>query len=328
MPSTVSSLGPEPSTSASSATPARRAPGDRLPRRWTRWQRIKNTAIYGGVRGFHAAARLFPLERAGFVAAAIGRIGWWASPRPRRIALENLAAAFPELDEGERERIARGAFRHLARTALELIRIEALERGPRRLVLSDEHRALLAEASAHGRGVVLVSGHTGNWELIPPLIAGAGFPIAVIGRKLYDPRFTRWVHAFRSRHGVEVLWRGNANLMRSLLAVFRRGEMFGSLIDQDTDVQGAFVPFFGRPAHTPTAAASLALRQRSPTFVCWSWRDDGGVHRLHLEPVEHPTEGTAEERTTELTARFTRRLEDAIRAHPEQWVWMHRRWRK
>ena len=298
-----------------------------LPRRWTRWQRAKNTGIYRLVRGLHAGLRLVPLSCSGWLARGIGQVGWWISREPRRMAAANLAQAFPELDRAARRRIARRSFDHLARTAVELIHVDRLERCPKRLVLGEDHRRLLDEAVAEGRGVVLVSGHLGNWELIPPLLSSSGYPLTVVARKLYDPRLTSWVHELRTRHGVEVLWRGDADLTRRILAVFRRGGIFGCLIDQDTDVQGVLAPFFGRDAFTPTAAASLALRVGAPVLVCWTWREDGR-HRLHMERVPAPSAGSDEERVRELTATLNAHLERAIRRVPEQWVWLHDRWKR
>lgn len=298
-----------------------------LPLRWCRWQRAKNTSIYVAVRAVGGALRRLPLDRVPLLAPALGWLVWILSPAHRRRADENLRAALPELGASERRRLIRRNFVHLARNAFEVLRWDR-GRGPSRVPeMSEEHRQLFADAVAEGKGVLLASGHIGNWELIPPVVARAGFPLFVVAKPTYDPRLTRWIHSLRSRGGVEVIWRGDSRAVRSLLGIFRKGAILGLLLDQDTDVHGVFVPFFGRPACTPSAAASLALRADATVLVCWMQRV-GRRSVFHAERVEAPTEGTREERIVAITAAVTARLEQAIRERPEQWVWMHRRWKR
>ena len=125
-------------------------------------------------------------------------------------------------------------FRHLATCIAELAHVDTWLNKARGIVFAPGARATLDAALAEGKGVVLVAGHIGNWELMAQALAHAGYPLCTIAKPLYDPRLTRWVHRERVRHGMEVIWRGDALSARHMLQVFRRGHMLGILIDQDT----------------------------------------------------------------------------------------------
>jgi KDO2-lipid IV(A) lauroyltransferase len=185
----------------------------------------------------------------------------------------------------------------------------------------------LREAHARGKGVVCIAAHLGNWELHAWSVARHGLPLAAVGKENVDPRLNGLVDRFRSRGGLRNVWRGQPGAAVAMLRALRKGELLAMLIDQDTNVQNVFVPFFGRPAATPRAAADLVVRTGATALVCLNYRGDDGVYRASTEEVEVPRTGDDERDVVELTARFTARIEAAIRAHPEQWVWMHQRWK-
>jgi Kdo2-lipid IVA lauroyltransferase/acyltransferase len=298
-----------------------------IPERWGLVQRSKNTVIYGLIRVAMAVIMRLPYQ---LTLAFCTLLGWLApvvAVSDRRRAEEQLGQSIPELPLAERRRIIRAMFRHFARSAAELLHLGRFLNGSRAVELSPEHRAMLDAALAEGKGVMAVTGHIGNWELVAQRVASAGYPVTSIAKPLYDPRLTRLVHAFRTSFGMRVVWRGDAAASKDMLRVFKANEVLGMLIDQDTKVQGAFVPFFGRPAHTPTAAAALALRFSAPVLMVWGHRK-GGRHVLHFERLQLPDSGDKEADTVTLTAQMTARLEHAIRQEPAQWVWLHRRWKK
>jgi KDO2-lipid IV(A) lauroyltransferase len=172
-----------------------------------------------------------------------------------------------------------------------------------------------------------VGAHLGNWELQAWAVARAGIPLQAVGKENVDPRLTRLMDRFRARGGVRNIWRGQPGAAVALLKALRRGEALAMLIDQDTNVQNVFVPFFGHPAATPRAAADLVLRTGAAACVCLVHKRPDGTYRATSEEVPVPSTGDPERDAVELTARFTARIEAAIRAHPEQWVWMHQRWK-
>lgn len=213
-------------------------------------------------------------------------------------------------------------FVRLGRAAADMLALRRLLKRGSGFALEPEHVEVFRDALAQGKGAIAVSGHVGNWELCAQAIAHAGLPIASIASPTYDPRLTRLIDEHRCQFGMDVLWRGDSRVSKEMLRVFRKNAILGLLIDQDTNVQGAYVPFFGKLAHTPVAAASLALRFRCPIVVGFAVHD-GRAYRLVYEAFPYDSEESVES----LTARLTARIEQEIRKDPSQWVWLHRRWK-
>lgn len=265
-----------------------------------------------------------PLLRAlpAALGAALGLLAWYLVPRQRRLAQAHLRIAFPEKAQQERDRIGRRSFANLGRAAFEAARGDAS-----RVELSSADEALLRATQAAGRGVILVTGHIDNWELFARRIAMLGLPCGTVAKEAQDPRLTALLQRSRQTSGVRVFWRGSPMSGRELLRFVKEGGMLGVLIDQDTRVSGHFVPFFGRLAFTPRAAADLALRLGAPMVFGCAHRMAGNVHRIVLRSIDIARSGDREADSLALTAAATRAIEDEIRASPAEWVWMHPRWR-
>ncbi|MCI0573426.1 MAG: lipid A biosynthesis acyltransferase [Myxococcaceae bacterium] len=275
-----------------------------------------------------APLQLLPLAWAQALGEGLGLLGYRMARGERRKALASLSVAFPSLPDGEREALARASFRHLGRMALELACVKRVDARQEALVaLPAEDRAVLEAAFARGRGVVFVTGHVGSWELLGRCLARAGFPIRAIGKETSDPRLTRLLERFRAEGGVRTIWRGQPGAAVAILRALRSNELLGLLIDQDTRVQSVFVPFFGRPAATPRAAADLALRTGAAVVVGFCTRQVDGTYRVSVREVARPEGLEAEDAAVALTASLTQHIEDAIRRDPVQWVWMHQRWK-
>ncbi len=291
-------------------------------------RRARHEALHLAARGFLAAGGALPLAATRPVGAAAGRLALLLAGTDRRRAREHLAMAFPELSPERRERILRETARHLGFTLAEVAWLwRAAPDDVDRLVETEGFHHL-EKALEAGRGAVLVTGHLGNWELLNARLATAGIPMSIAVREIYDPRLHVLATRLRSRFGTEVIPRG-AEAGRRLAGALRRNRVVGLLIDQDIrDVSGVFVPFFGRPAWTPLGAAMLALRNGAPVIPAFCHRRPDGTHLARALPPLPPPGGTSlRERVRELTARATAAIEAQIREHPEQWVWMHRRWR-
>src|SRR6266480_4011449 len=185
----------------------------------------------------------------------------------------------------------------------------------------------LDTALARGRGAIAATGHVGNWELLAAWAAAIGYPITVVVRRVNDLRFHSLIVRFRAAAGVEVLVRDDPRFVAAVGDALRRNRVVAMLIDQDTRGAGVFVPFFGRPAHTPPGAALLALRARVPVVTAFIQRRPGGGHLVRMAPVPLG-EGNGRGRVTEVTARFTAAIEAQIRRAPAEWVWWHQRWRR
>jgi KDO2-lipid IV(A) lauroyltransferase len=290
-------------------------------------KRLKRFLRYVLIRGVLLLLRFLPLGAARTLGASLGGWAFVLARGERRKALKSLARAFPEQSDAQRQALARASFRHLAAAALEVACARALDRELERLVAwPPEDRRVLETALARGQGVVFVSGHVGNWELLARRVARSGYPSQSIAKETSDPRLTALVQDFRARGGVRSIWRGQEGAARAMLRALRGGEILGILIDQDTKVQSVFVPFFGELAATPRAAADLALRTGAAVVVGFCQREGRG-YRLSMEEVPVPPAQEREAAVHALTAALSERIEAAIRRTPEQWVWMHQRWK-
>jgi len=275
---------------------------------------------------------VLPFRLVWAVGGLIGRVAWWVGRSDRELALAHLAFAFPEKSNEERRAIARATFLHYGHGAAEAAQMPRIDRRLERYIgFAGDGEAMLRGASQAGKGFIFVTGHLGSWELLARRIVRAGVPAIVIAARSWDRRLDDMVEAFRLRGGVPTLFREDPGGGRKLLRSLREGMALGILIDQDTKVQSVFVPFFGHLASTPRAAADLALRFGCPVFVGWSRRRGpkaGDGYVLEVEPVPYdPAPADKDAEALRITAHCTARMEQAIRMAPEQWVWMHRRWK-
>lgn len=292
-------------------------------------QRVLRRIIVWGVTAAGMIAALIPWRLGVAVGTRLGASAWRMLPSARRLAVENLSAAFPHLTERDRAAIGRAAMINLGRSGMEMLMLFRRRRTRIEEWCTIEDESRLRDALAGGRGVVFVTGHTGNWELLAALVARRGYSATVVATPVYDPRLDDLLIAARAAQGVETISRGGASAARQLLSALRRNAFLGMLIDQDTDVDGAFVPFFGRPAYTPTGAAVLALRTGAAVVCGFLVREGSVRHRLMVEgPIALIRTGDHERDVVENTALFTSLIERHIRSFPDQWVWFHRRWKR
>ena len=290
-------------------------------------KRARRYLRYLGVRAAVGLVGLLPLELASRLGASLGALAYRLAWGERAKALASLARAFPEATGPQREVLARRAFAHLGAAACELACVRQLDAHPEaRVDWPAEDRAVLDRALARGHGVLFITGHVGNWEVLARRMTLAGYPLTAIGKEASDPHTTALVADLRRRGGVGVLWRGAPGAARQMLRTLRGNGILGLLIDQDTRVQSVWVPFFGHLAKTPRAAADLALRTGAVPVLGFAVRTGPARYRLQLEEVPLPS-GEGEAAVLALTARFNQGIEAVIRSHPEQWVWMHQRWK-
>ena len=296
---------------------------------WRRLRRAtrdpRNAALARAIGGFGRALSLLPMPVALAVSRGLGTAAHALLAAPRRLAVAHMGLAFPELDLATRRRLVRATFRHAGQAFAELSLFETILRRPDYIRL--EGVEALDTALARGRGAIAVTGHVGNWELLAAWAAAIGYPITVVVRRVNDLRFHSLIVRFRAAAGVEVLVRDDPRFVAAVGDALRRNRVVAMLIDQDTRGAGVFVPFFGRPAHTPPGAALLALRARVPVVTVFIERRPEGGHLVRVSPV--PAElPRGREGVRELTARLTAAIEAQIRRSPAEWVWWHERWRK
>lgn len=298
----------------------------------TGWKRVRRATRAAVIVAFVRILMLMPLELGLALGGALGRVGWTLSPRMRRDMRASLAAAFPEKSEDEREAIARASLVHLGWVGAELITMRSwASRMDDYVEVSPETVATVESAVARGKGLILVLGHIGNWELTCRLSRYVQ-PNAVIAKRSWHASIDALAERARAQNRVGTLWRDDPSTGRAMLRLFKQAGTLGILIDQDIrSVQSVFVPFFGRPAATPRAAADFALRSGAAVLVVTCHRRGprpGDGHRLEVVEVAYdraPVEREAE--VIRLTAACVALQEQAIRRHPAEWVWMHQRWK-
>jgi KDO2-lipid IV(A) lauroyltransferase len=260
-----------------------------------------------------------------------GRLGG-AGYRPFRIRKDvvekQISAAFPSKSRFEVESIARASFEHLGRTAIETALLPGLgERGVLNLVDKVEGWEYAERAVEAGRGIVIVAGHHGNWELLAAYIAARGVPMDVIVRGMANPLFDRYINEIRTSLGLTVVHDSEA--VRRTPRSLRAGRAVGFVADQGVlGLASTYVNFFGRPAKTPRGAAVFALRFNAPVLFVDAIREANGKYRVIIEPVEVAATGDREADVDAIVTRFTEVLEKWVRLVPEQYFWQHRRWKR
>jgi KDO2-lipid IV(A) lauroyltransferase len=257
---------------------------------------------------------------------SLGRVWADLDPRHVKIAVDNLRQAFPHWDEPRLYRTARAVYAHFGQVLFDILWLETRTRDEIMALVDVEGADVVRAAVAEGRGIVNVASHFGNWELSGIGHAWLFEPVAVVARPLDNPALDARLVAFREKSGNQVVYKRQA--LGPALRLLRGGKGVAFLVDQNVQAEeGIFVDFFGRPAATTTAAAALAVRVSCPIVYGWTELQPGGRYRLRYG-VLRPEPGA--ERSAEvvrLTQAMTRAIEDYVREAPEQWLWIHRRWK-
>lgn len=257
----------------------------------------------------------------------LGDLAWVLLGRRRRTALDNVRSAFPELSPQKGRRICRRSCQHLGMVFVELCSVLAR---PLPTLLGRFHveglEHLTGAMERYGRAL-FVTAHLGNWELLCAANHLTGYPLTVVVRPLDTPWLNALAERLRRKTGVELVAKRGA--LRPVLDALRRGRLVAILLDQNTARrEGVFVPFFGRPASTSKSLAVLAIRTQTPVVPVFIRREAGGRHRIEVHPaLPPPPANRGESAVVELTMQCTAAIEAAVRATPEQWLWLHDRWR-
>ncbi len=287
---------------------------------------MKHAVEFAAVRLVSAALRPLPMTAVRSLGRGLGRLAYLVDAWHRRIALENLAAAFPGRSQAERRQLARHTFAHFGSLLLELLKFSTYSREQMRAAIDSEGKEHARQAYDKGRGVLLFTGHFGYWEmlgLVQPLFLE---PIAVLARPLDNPALNERLEAMRTVTGNSVIYRQGA--MRRVLRELASNHGVAFLIDQHLHTPDAVhVDFFQRRAATTSALAALALRTGAPVVPVFSMPLPGGRYRMVYEHPVDPPRSEGPEAIREFTQRCTDVLEMYVRRHPDLWLWMHRRWR-
>jgi KDO2-lipid IV(A) lauroyltransferase len=261
-------------------------------------------------------------------AEIVAVLGFCLAARQRRAGIENLKMAMPNLGDEERRAVLRGSFSNLGRLLVEFSHFPVLNKNNIKNLVVYEGYEHYQRAVRRGRGVIFLTGHFGAWELSCFAHSLYGNPMKFVVREIDNPRVEQLIESYRGLSGNAPIDKRRAS--RDLLRALRNNETVGILVDQNTTRdQGVFVDFFGIPAATTPAVATLALRTEAaviPGFLIWNAAQR--KHSLHFDPaVELIRTGDPARDVVENTRTFNAILEGMIRQYPDQWLWIHRRWK-
>lgn len=288
--------------------------------KWTLRQRMKNDLIYGFVTISLAIATRLPPAMARRVGRMLGTIAWIAVPSLRRLAIQNVACGLPHVAPAERPALVKEVFRSLGTLLGDAVAMLDSRRRSELLPFLPGSLDVLRGAYAEGRGVVFASAHLGPWERVAATTA-AQVPMTVVAREPYDPRLATIYSRLRAERGIRAIYRGASGAGIALVRVLRSGGVLAIPMDLATRATSIDVPFLDRPAPTPVGPARLAIRTGAVvvvgTVAPMNERGDLALSFVRVEDsrCEH-----------ELTTRINAELSARIRALPELWPWMHRRW--
>lgn len=287
---------------------------------------------YAAVRSLLGFLAVLPRKAAVAFAVSFAMLGYHLLANLRRVAGINLRIAFPELSEPERRRLTKGAFRNLGRILGEMSHFpKATREGLAQTIEFQIDPSIMAEyerLKAEGRGVIIVSPHLGNWEVLVFGWSVHHGPMSYLTRPLDNPLIEALTVKIRTRFGNRPI--NKTNSVGPAIRVLREGGLLGILADVNAHPkEGVFVPFFGVPACTSSGVALLAMRTNAAIIpMCGVWDNDKqhyvGIHGQIIYPSNT---GDRHRDVTETTANFTAEVEMLIRKYPDQWLWIHKRWK-
>jgi Kdo2-lipid IVA lauroyltransferase/acyltransferase len=288
---------------------------------------LSHRVVFGAYWVLTALLTSLPERLSDAFALALGHGVYTVFPVRKADVLAHLAQAFPESSRAWRASTARRAFVHFVRETIQTLWLtrRGLDfiRGRTEVVGLDEVRRAVEE----GKGAMVLTGHLGNWEVGVASVSARGLSTDVVAHRQTNPLFDRyWI---RVREGLNLRTLVKNDAFRLIPRSLDEGRMVALVADQNLRARGVFVDFFGKPASTAKGPALFALKRGASIFLGVALRQPGWPprYRLQMDEIEVPVEGTREERVWELTQRHVKVLEDWVRKAPEQYFWMHRRWK-
>ncbi len=298
-----------------------------------RKQRVRRPALdyvaYLGLRTVAMMMHCWPVDLMLAVGKQLGNIWWFGSRKHRERAVGNVRRSFPELSARQHERIARRSMQHLAMFAIEVMfttRKVSIGTWSDHAELRDFQRTLSLLLDRH-RGLIMLTGHYGNWEILGYILATLGFSTTSIARPLDNPYINQWVLGVREKMGQRILDKKGA--LEDVPAVLENGGAVGFIADQNAGKKGMFVDFFGRKASTYKSIGLLAIQHNVPVVIGYARRKgDRFVYEMGTQDIIYPADWADQDDPLRyITQRYTRAIEDFVRADPTQYLWVHRRWK-
>lgn len=283
--------------------------------------------IYYSARVLFFILKLIPRRISIAVSDLLGKNAFRFLEKYRSITLSNLNDVFGE-DILENKRIAKDVFRNIAKNGADWIRfLSCNAKNVSKLVTEVEGLENLDQALARGKGVILLASHFGNWELLSIYLYSNGYSGSIVAKRIYFEKYDKLINQLRRKFGANIVYRDDSP--KKLLRILKSGGMLGILADQDVDsIEGTFVDFFGKPAHTPVAPVKIGMVTGASLVPAFMIRKSDNTYKLSVEkPIELVAGENKEESIKKYTQAWTDVLEKYVKRYPEQWVWMHSRWK-
>lgn len=288
--------------------------------------KIRNEILFLSLKGLSFLILLLPLKLSLKIGSALGYFAYYLLPEQRRIALENLKFAFKDKDGRELKRISRLVFENLGKNLVELLYFPKINKDNIDRLVSISGLEKIDALLKKGKGAIMVLGHLGNWEMFAAYFGLKGYPSHAIARNMRFSKYNDWINELRRKKNVRIILRQSS--AKDLLRILNSNQLLGILPDQDVDsIDGVFVDFFGRKAYTPVGPVALALASGAALVPCCIFRKNSYHHIIVDQPIELTKTGDKARDLLVNTEKWQKRIESYIRLHPEQWVWMHKRWK-
>ena len=289
-----------------------------------KWYR---SVLFFSLQGISGILRIFPRPFVLGLGSFLGSLVFYVSRREREKALEGLEYVLGnEKSLPQRMQIARRCFMHLGKNLTEILIMPSFSAAYLDKIVKVEGLEKVRPLLEQKKGFLVVSAHLGNWELLAGYFGKKGYCPTVIGRRIYYDKYNDFLVDIRQKMGFMTLYRDG--VFRTAVRLLKEGNFIAVLADQDVDsLDGVYIDFLGKPAYTPTGPAVLALTADVPLLPAFIVRD-GNRHRILIDDFIYPVRTENKEKDIlENTKAWSRVVESYIRRYPEQWVWVHRRWK-
>lgn len=287
---------------------------------------------YAVARGIFGLLEMLPRRIAVFIGLMVARLGYYVLPHLRRVALRNLEIVFPDMESSEKTRLIKRSFESLGRMLGEASQFGRISREKISEVIEfrfdPAEESVYNEFRSQGRGAIILSPHLGNWELLVFAYSAIREPVSYLARPIDNPLVEELTIRVRTRFGNRPI--NKSNSVTEAVRILREGGTLGILADVNAHPrEGVFVPFFGIPACTSSGVAMLAKRTNAIIVpLCGVWDAAEGLYRVaHGRIIEPADTGDRQRDIVETTAAFTAEIEKFVRAYPDQWLWIHKRWK-
>ncbi len=291
-----------------------------------RWKSVQHRVEYVCLRGFLIFIWLVSLKTTLMVGDWLGWFIFSVLRIRRKVVMDNLSSSFPEKSKKELLGIAKRAYQNFAKTTFEYMRFPILDKETVSSLVHIENPEHFDEILRIGKGGVLVAGHFGNWELMGAALALMDYPMSFLVGEQHNKLVDDMMNHYRELMTIRIIHMGMA--VRGVIKALRNNGFVALLSDQDAGREGVFVDFLGRKSSVHQGPAVFALKTGAPILYGSAIRLPNGRHRVesHILTFDH-LKGLTPENIREVTQAYTHLLEEAVRAHPDHWFWMHRRWK-